>query len=161
MFPLGSTGTVTIPSPGPELQSPEARGCIGCHDGSGTSPAGMDFHPNTIYDQLVNHDIANDGIFGSTCNSQAQLGAKRITPGDLTKSLAVTAHRFSAAAREKIEGAGGSVVALREQAEAKSRKARKIAAAKRAAGTAIPSEANEAEPAADDVPAPEAPEASP
>jgi large subunit ribosomal protein L15 len=34
--------------------------------------------------------------------------------GDLTKKLTVTAHGFSASAKEKIEGAGGKVVALRE-----------------------------------------------
>jgi large subunit ribosomal protein L15 len=34
--------------------------------------------------------------------------------GDLTKKLTVTAHRFSATAREKIEKAGGTAHALRE-----------------------------------------------
>ena len=34
--------------------------------------------------------------------------------GELTKKLTVTAHRFSASAREKIEKAGGKVVCLRE-----------------------------------------------
>jgi large subunit ribosomal protein L15 len=34
--------------------------------------------------------------------------------GDLTKKLTVTAHRFSATAREKIEKAGGTANALRE-----------------------------------------------
>jgi large subunit ribosomal protein L15 len=55
--------------------------------------------------------------------------------GDLSKKLTVTAHRFSATAREKIESAGGTVVALREEpAPTRSRKRRKIAAKKRAAG---------------------------
>jgi large subunit ribosomal protein L15 len=67
--------------------------------------------------------------------------------GELTKKLTVSAHRFSATAREKIEGAGGSVVSLRDTTkEAPSRKRRKIAAKKRAAGiveTASP-EAEEA-----------------
>jgi large subunit ribosomal protein L15 len=35
--------------------------------------------------------------------------------GELTKALTVTAHRFSASARQKIEAAGGSVTALREE----------------------------------------------
>src|SRR5215218_3498924 len=39
---------------------------------------------------------------------------KILGQGDLTKKLTVTAHRFSASAREKIESAGGTVVALRE-----------------------------------------------
>jgi large subunit ribosomal protein L15 len=55
--------------------------------------------------------------------------------GDISKKLNVTAHRFSATAREKIEAAGGTVVALREEpAPTRSRKRRKIAAKKRAAG---------------------------
>jgi len=54
--------------------------------------------------------------------------------GDLTKSLTVTAHRFSETAREKIEAAGGTVTALREDGgQQRSRKRRKIAARKRAA----------------------------
>ncbi len=66
--------------------------------------------------------------------------------GELTKKLAVTAHAFSASAREKIEAAGGSATALRQPAEKpKTRKARKLAAAKRAAGAARPSPGEEAE----------------
>ena len=79
MLPLGA-GDVTI-------QNKEGHNCVFCHDGGGASPAGIDFHPNTIYDQLVNHDIAADGINGSTCATQSTLGLKRIVPGDLTKSL--------------------------------------------------------------------------
>ena len=63
-----------------------------------------------------------------------KVDVKILGHGELSKKLAVTAHRFSASAREKIEAAGGSVVALREESEVKSRKARKLAAAKRAAG---------------------------
>ena len=73
-------------------------------------------------------------------------GARR---GQLTKTLSVTAHRFSQAAREKIEAAGGTAVALREPSGAKSRKARKIAAAKRAAGIVTPAEPEEAEATSD------------
>ena len=58
--------------------------------------------------------------------------------GDLSKKLTVTAHRFSGTAREKIESAGGTVVALREEpAPTRSRKRRKIAAKKRAAGEVV------------------------
>src|SRR5918997_4392885 len=39
---------------------------------------------------------------------------KVLANGDLTKTLSVTAHAFSAAAREKIEAAGGTATALRE-----------------------------------------------
>jgi large subunit ribosomal protein L15 len=59
--------------------------------------------------------------------------------GDLTKKLSVSAHRFSATAREKIEAAGGTVNALREADKpTRTRKRRKIEAKKRAAGVARP-----------------------
>ncbi len=65
--------------------------------------------------------------------------------GDLSKKLTVTAHRFSSTAREKIESAGGTVVALREEpAPTRSRKRRKIAAKKRAAGI-VPSSPDDAD----------------
>jgi large subunit ribosomal protein L15 len=44
----------------------------------------------------------------------ARTEVKILGQGDLSKKLTVTAHAFSATAREKIEGAGGSVTALRE-----------------------------------------------
>jgi large subunit ribosomal protein L15 len=46
--------------------------------------------------------------------SSARVDIKILGDGKLTKKLTVTAHRFSAGAREKIEKAGGKVVALRE-----------------------------------------------
>jgi large subunit ribosomal protein L15 len=49
---------------------------------------------------------------------------KVLGQGELKKKLTVTAHAFSATAREKIETAGGKVNALREPVE-KKRKARK------------------------------------
>jgi large subunit ribosomal protein L15 len=83
-----------------------------------------------------------------------RVDVKVLGDGELSKKLIVTAHRFSAAAREKIEAAGGTVVALREETETKSRKARKRAAAKRAAGVVPtgapePDETVEAEEAAE------------
>jgi large subunit ribosomal protein L15 len=47
---------------------------------------------------------------------------KILGQGDLSKKLAVTAHAFSATAREKIEGAGGSVTALKEPKAKRRRK---------------------------------------
>jgi large subunit ribosomal protein L15 len=44
----------------------------------------------------------------------ARTEVKVLGQGDLSKKLAVTAHAFSGTAREKIEGAGGSVTALKE-----------------------------------------------
>ena len=43
-----------------------------------------------------------------------RVDVKILGHGDLTKALAVTAHRFSQSAREKIEAAGGTATALRE-----------------------------------------------
>jgi large subunit ribosomal protein L15 len=54
---------------------------------------------------------------------------KILGDGELTKKLAVTAHRFSKAARDKIEAVGGSAIALREPVERKPRKAKKQAPA--------------------------------
>jgi large subunit ribosomal protein L15 len=44
----------------------------------------------------------------------AKLEVKILGHGDLSKKLTVTAHAFSASAKEKIEGAGGSTTALKE-----------------------------------------------
>jgi large subunit ribosomal protein L15 len=59
-----------------------------------------------------------------------RVDVKVLGHGELTKQLTVTAHRFSQAAREKIEAAGGSVITLREPVETRSKKARKRAAAR-------------------------------
>ena len=52
--------------------------------------------------------------------------------GNLTKSLTVTAHRFSKAAREKIEQAGGTVneIAVKTTVAEKKRQAKEAAASK-------------------------------
>jgi large subunit ribosomal protein L15 len=44
---------------------------------------------------------------------------KILASGELTKKLSVTAHRFSLAAKEKIEAAGGTVVELTERKQKK------------------------------------------
>ena len=54
---------------------------------------------------------------------------KVLGQGELTKKLTVTAHSFSASAREKIEQAGGSATALRPPREAKRRRRKAAAAA--------------------------------
>ena len=53
-----------------------------------------------------------------------RIDVKILGEGELKKKLAVTAHRFSKTAREKIESAGGTATALREPVE-KKRKTRK------------------------------------
>ena len=51
----------------------------------------------------------------------SRIDVKILGQGELKKKLSVTAHAFSASAREKIEAAGGSVTALREPSEKKKR----------------------------------------
>jgi len=53
---------------------------------------------------------------------------KVLGDGELKKKLSVTAHLFSASAREKIEKAGGTATALRPPREEKKRRPRKKAA---------------------------------
>jgi large subunit ribosomal protein L15 len=76
--------------------------------------------------------------------SNLRVDVKVLGDGDLSKKLSVSAHRFSAAAREKIEKAGGTAVALREPARAKPKRRR----AKLAAAEAEP----EQEPATEEAP---------
>jgi large subunit ribosomal protein L15 len=68
---------------------------------------------------------------------------KVLGDGELKKKLTVTAHLFSASAREKIEKAGGTATALRPPREEKRKRPRKKAAE-------TPAEAPEA--AADEAP---------
>jgi large subunit ribosomal protein L15 len=49
---------------------------------------------------------------------------KILGQGELTKKLTVSAHNFSKTAREKIEGAGGSIVWLRGEPQPKVKKRR-------------------------------------
>jgi large subunit ribosomal protein L15 len=84
---------------------------------------------------------------------KANIEVKILGHGDLSKKLAVTAHAFSAAAREKIEGAGGSVTALKEPKVKRRRKK----AAKPAPQAAAAPEAAEEEAPAEPEAEPEAP----
>jgi large subunit ribosomal protein L15 len=71
---------------------------------------------------------------------------KILGSGELTKKLSVTAHAFSATARAKIEGAGGSVTALKEPKVKKARKQRQAAPAEEAEPeTEAPEEAEASE----------------
>jgi large subunit ribosomal protein L15 len=68
-------------------------------------------------DEVSLEALVEKGIIKNTRTDVKILGG-----GDLTKKLTVTAHRFSATAREKIEKAGGTVNALRPPTEEKGRK---------------------------------------
>ncbi len=61
--------------------------------------------------------------------SSGRIDVKVLGDGELTKKLTVTAHRFSAGAREKIEKAGGKVVCLREPVAKTAPKRKKAKAA--------------------------------
>jgi large subunit ribosomal protein L15 len=71
-------------------------------------------------DEVTLEALAEKGLVRGT-----RWDVKILGDGDLTKKLVVTAHRFSKAAREKIEAAGGEAVALREPVERKPKKSRK------------------------------------
>jgi large subunit ribosomal protein L15 len=73
---------------------------------------------------------------------------KILGQGELTKKLTVTAHAFSATAREKIEKAGGTANALREPA-VKKRKTRRAKPAAEAAPEEEPETTDEAAPEAE------------
>lgn len=61
--------------------------------------------------------LAEKGLIRNT-----RFDVKVLAGGELTKKLSVTVHRASASAREKIEGAGGTLTLLREPVEKKKRR---------------------------------------
>jgi large subunit ribosomal protein L15 len=65
-------------------------------------------------DEVTLELLVEKGLIKNTRTDVKVLGN-----GDLTKKLTITAHAFSAAAREKIEKAGGRATALREPVERK------------------------------------------
>jgi large subunit ribosomal protein L15 len=82
----------------------------------------------------------------------ARTEVKILGQGDLSKKLTVTAHAFSATAREKIEGAGGSVTALKEP---KVKRRRKQTSKPAPAAAAAPEPEAEPEAAEEESPAEE------
>ncbi len=76
---------------------------------------------------------------------------KVLANGELTKKLNVTAHAFSAAAREKITDAGGSATALREPADPRKKKRAKKKAPESQAERPAEGATGEAEAAPDDA----------
>jgi len=117
-----------------DMRAPKLRG--------NTSADAMPIGPFRTYSQPVNlRDLDRVFADGDTVDLDAMVAkgllkntktdVKVLGTGDLTKKLAVTAHGFSASAREKIEAAGGSVSSLREETpkKPKKRRSRKAAAA--------------------------------
>jgi large subunit ribosomal protein L15 len=67
-------------------------------------------------------DVSLEALVEKGIIKNTRTDVKVLGNGELTKELAVTAHRFSEAAREKIEKAGGTATALRPPREEKKRK---------------------------------------
>jgi large subunit ribosomal protein L15 len=86
----------------------------------------------------------------------AKTEVKILGQGDVTKKLVVSAHAFSATAREKIEAAGGSVTALKEPKVKRRRKKAVRPAPQTAARDAQAAEQPPAEPKQEPAAEPEA-----
>ena len=117
-----------------DMRAPKLRG--------NTSADAMPIGPFRTYSQPVNlRDLERLCADGDTVNVETlvELGllkntkadVKILGSGDLTKKLSVTAHAFSASAREKITAAGGSATALKEPKDPRKKKgkAKPVAAA--------------------------------
>jgi large subunit ribosomal protein L15 len=71
-------------------------------------------------------EVTPDALVEARVIKNTRTDVKILGVGELTKKLSVTAHGFSASAREKIEKAGGSVTFLRgEPAPKKAKRTRK------------------------------------
>jgi len=111
-----------------DMRMPKLRG--------NTSADAMPIGPFRTYSQPVNlRDLERLFENGDTVNLEAMVekgllkntkaDVKVLGSGELTKKLAVTAHGFSASAREKITAAGGSATALKEPKDPRKKKHRK------------------------------------
>ena len=103
-------------------------------------------------DEITIETLVEKGLVKNTKTDVKILGM-----GETQKRFAVTAHLFSASAREKLEKAGGTATALREPVEKKKRKK----TSKPSAGAQEPepeTSGEPAEPAADADPVEEQPE---
>jgi large subunit ribosomal protein L15 len=91
-------------------------------------------------------EVTLDALVEKGLVKNLKTDVKILGDGELTKKLGVTAHRFSKAAREKIEAAGGTATALREAVERKPKKVKKAAPASESAREEIEEPVGEAEP---------------
>ena len=98
-----------------------------------TSKDAMPIGPHRTFTYSVNlRDLERVFADGDTVNVETLIekrlvkntkaDVKILGYGELTKKLSVTAHAFSASAREKIGAAGGTATALREPADPRKRK---------------------------------------
>jgi large subunit ribosomal protein L15 len=99
-------------------------------------------------------DVTPETLKAAGLIRSTRVDVKILGNGDLKKKLAVSAHLFSKSAREKIEGAGGSVTWLRGEPKPKPKKERK----RPAPAAEAPTEQEEAERAEEAAEAAEPPE---
>jgi large subunit ribosomal protein L15 len=121
-----------------------------------TSKDAMPIGPHRTYTVPVNvrdlnrfddgADVTPEALVEIGLIKNTRTDVKILGEGELTKKLAVTAHRFSASAREKIEKAGGSVTFLRGEPAAKAPKqTRRVTAAEPEAAETETEEPTEAD----------------
>jgi len=110
-----------------DMRMPKLRG--------NTSADAMPIGPFRTYSQPINlRDLERVFDDGATVNIEAlvergllkntKADVKILGTGELTKKLSVTAHSFSATAREKITAAGGSATALKEPKDPRKKKSK-------------------------------------
>ena len=75
--------------------------------------------------ERLDGDVTPEALKNAGLIRNTRIDVKILGHGDLSKKLAVSAHLFSKSAREKIEGAGGSVNWLRGEPKPKPKKERK------------------------------------
>jgi large subunit ribosomal protein L15 len=120
-----------------------------------TSADAMPIGPFRTYNQPVNvaaleqrfeggTDVTPEALQAAGLIRKVSVDVKILGEGELTKSLAVSAHGFSKSAIEKIEGAGGSVTWLRGEPVRKKKRHR---ASKAAVAETEAAETEAAEPA--------------
>jgi large subunit ribosomal protein L15 len=104
---------------------------VGKQKGS-TSKDAMPVGPHRTFTQPVNvaalerfdngFEVTPEALVAAGVIKNTKVDVKILGNGELTKKLTVVAHRFSASAREKIEGAGGTVTFLRGEPQPKKQK---------------------------------------
>ena len=110
-----------------DMRLPKLRG--------NTSADAMPIGPFRTYSQPVNlrdlearfdagAEVSPDSLVAKGLLKHTRVDVKILGSGELTKKLAVSAHGFSKAAREKIEAAGGTITWLRGEPVVRTKKVR-------------------------------------
>jgi large subunit ribosomal protein L15 len=104
--------------------------------------------------ERLDGDVTPETLKEAGLIRSTRIDVKILGHGDLSKKVTVSAHLFSKSAREKIEGAGGSITWLRGEPKPKPKKERK----RPAPAAEAPSEQEEAEVAEEATEAAEPPD---